>query len=249
MSRAFVEAVTSVVPTLALAQRRVLEALLFAPSHAASAGQLRTLLGLKAVIQVNATMGHFGRKVQAALGAHPEGLATGEHEWWHIVATGEHKEGIGFVWRLREEVVAGLQACGFTASGDPMPNEVAHADQLVEGAVRQVSVNAYERNPVARARCIEAYGAICVVCNFDFGAMYGSSASGFIHVHHIKALASIGTRYEVNPIEDLRPVCPNCHAVIHMATPARSIEEVKAMLSSSVATPNPPLQPTAYGGA
>ncbi|MBE2241535.1 MAG: HNH endonuclease [Burkholderiaceae bacterium] len=120
-----------------------------------------------------------------------------------------------------------------------MPNEVSHAGQLVEGAVRQVSVNAYERNPVARARCIEAHGAVCVVCNFDFGAVYGPSASGFIHVHHIKALASIGTQYEVDPIEDLRPVCPNCHAVIHMATPARSIEEVKAMLSASVGAPNP----------
>lgn len=239
MQRAFVEAVISVVPALAPSHRRVLEALLFDPGHAASAGQLRTLLGLEAVVQVNSVMGRVGRKVHEALGAHPEGLATGEFQWWHVVATGKHKEGSGFVWRLREEVVAALQACGFTVSGDPMPNEVSHAGQLVEGAVRQVSVNAYERNPVARARCIEAHGAVCVVCNFDFGAVYGPSASGFIHVHHIKALASIGTQYEVDPIEDLRPVCPNCHAVIHMATPARSIEEVKAMLSAGVETPNP----------
>lgn len=232
MSLTFLEAVRSVVPTLVPTQLRVLEALLFAPSHAASAGQLRILLGLGAVVQVNAAMGHIGRKVQAALGAHPEGLSTGEYEWWHVIATGEHTDGHGFVWQLRQEVVAGLQACGFKASGDPLPNEVSHSEQLVEGAVRQVTVNAYERNPVARARCIEAHGAVCVACGFDFGINYGASASGFIHVHHIRALASIGTQYEVNPIEDLRPVCPNCHAVIHMTNPPRSIEEVRAMLHS-----------------
>ena len=244
----FVEAVQSVVPFLAPAHRQVLEALLFAPRHAASAGQLRTLLNLAAVVQVNSAMGNIGRKVQAAFGAHPEGLAAGEYEWWHVVATGEHTKDRGFVWQLREEVVAGLQACGFKASGDLLPNEVADAEQLVEGAVRQVTVNAYERNPVARARCIAAHGAICAVCSFDFGRAYGASASGFIHVHHIRTLASIGVQYEVNPIEDLRPVCPNCHAVIHMATPPRSIEEVKAMLSSSAEVPNSAFQPTAFSG-
>lgn len=121
--------------------------------------------------------GAFGRKVQEALGAHPEGLEAGEYEWWHVIATGEQAGGRGFVWQLREEVVAGLQACGFTASGVAMPNEVEHAEQLVEGAVRQVNVNAYERNPVARARCIESHGAICAVCNFNFGLTYGASAS------------------------------------------------------------------------
>lgn len=242
------EVIKTVAPTLAPGHRRVLEALLFAPGHAASAGQLRTLLGFGAVVQVNSAMGTIGRKVQAALGAHPEGLASGEYEWWHVVATGERMEGRGFVWRLREEVVAGLQALGFSATGDPLPDEVSHTETLVEGAVRQVTINAYERNPVARSRCIEAHGAFCSVCNFDFGAAYGASAAGFIHVHHIKALASIGTQYEVNPIEDLRPVCPNCHAVIHMVNPPRSIEEVRTMLASPAKTPNPSLQPTACGG-
>lgn len=248
MPKTFVEAIQSVVPSLVPVHRQVLEALLFAPGHAASAGQLRTLLNLSAVVQVNAAMGQIGRKVQAAFGAHPEGLAAGEYEWWHVVATGEHSKNRGFVWQLREKVVVGLQACGFKASGDSLPNEVADAEQLVEGAVRQVIVNAYERNPVARARCIAAHGAVCAVCGFDFSLTYGASASGFIHVHHIRPLASIGVQYEVNPIEDLRPVCPNCHVVIHMANPPNSIGEVKAMLASSAETPNPALQPTTFGG-
>lgn len=230
MNALLFEAVTAVAPTLAPIQRNVLKALLFAPSHAASAGQLRTLLGFNAVVQVNAAMGQIGRKTQAALGAHPEGLAFGEYEWWHVIATGEHIDGRGFVWQLREEVVDGLQACGFSSVEDLLPNEVVQTGLLFEGAVQQVLVNSYERSPVARARCIEIHGPTCSICGFDFGAIYGASASGFIHVHHIRPLASIGAQYEINPSEDLRPVCPNCHAVIHMTDPPRSIKEVQAML-------------------
>jgi hypothetical protein len=37
-------------------------------------------------------------------------------------------------------------------------------------------------------------------------------------------------RARVNPIRDLRPVYPNCHAVIHSATPPRTLEEVSRMI-------------------
>lgn len=233
----FIEAVEEVVRNLDSPRRRVLEALLFAQNHSASAGQLKTLLGLSAVVQVNAAIGYIGRRVKEVLGAHPDGLADGDYEWWHVVATGSSQPGRGFVWKLREEIVAGLQASGLGTMGNKFPDEVLQEEALFEGALRQVTVNAYERNPVARTRCLEAYGCKCAVCEFDFGTTYGKKAEGFIHVHHIKALATIGSRYEVDPVQDLRPVCPNCHAVIHMTNPPREIEEVKAMLSG-VAKPN-----------
>jgi predicted HNH restriction endonuclease len=68
------------------------------------------------------------------------------------------------------------------------------------------------------------------MCNFNFGRFFGETAEGFIHVHHLKPLAEIGEEYEVDPIEDLRPVCPNCHAMIHLGGVTRSIKDVKAML-------------------
>lgn len=227
------ESVCIVVPTLTASQLHVLEALLFAPNHSASASQLQTILGLAAVVQVNGAIGGVGRKVYDVLRAHPGGLLEGEYGWWHILATGRQTKDRGFIWTLRQDVVRGLIACGFSSNGHPTPNEVSEPDRLIEGAVRQVTVNAYERNPVARARCIEAHGAACFVCELDFGATYGESAVGYIHVHHLRALASIGEQYEVDPVEDLRPVCPNCHAVIHMADPPHSIEQVKAMLGFS----------------
>lgn len=114
-----------------------------------------------------------------------------------------------------------------------MPDEVHESEALFEGAVQRVMVNAYERNPVARTRCIEAHGYRCAICEFDFGTVYGPAMEGFIHVHHVRTLASIGAEYEIDPVSDLRPVCPNCHAVIHRVVPPRSLEEVKAMLNGT----------------
>jgi hypothetical protein len=104
---------------------------------------------------------------------------------------------------------------------------------LFEGAVCRVVVNAYERNPVARRRCLAHNGATCLVCGFNFGAVYGELAEGFIHVHHVKRLSEIGEQYEVDPVADLRPVCPNCHAVFHLGGECRGIEEVKRMLDAA----------------
>jgi 5-methylcytosine-specific restriction protein A len=110
------------------------------------------------------------------------------------------------------------------------PEEVGKG-ALVEGAARQVVVNKYERNPVARKACIDHYGPECQVCGLDFGARYGTIGDGFIHVHHLVDIASIGKEYQVNPIEDLRPVCPNCHAMLHTTKPAMSIGELKNVLN------------------
>jgi hypothetical protein len=108
--------------------------------------------------------------------------------------------------------------------------ELPPDEPLVEGAGIIVKVSAFERNLVARRRCIAHYGGTCVVCGFSFGAAYGSAADGYVHVHHLMPLASIGKEYVVDPVKDLRPVCPNCHAVIHRRQPPYSIEEVKRML-------------------
>jgi 5-methylcytosine-specific restriction enzyme A len=111
------------------------------------------------------------------------------------------------------------------------PEEIEETqEKLFEGAVRRVSVNAYERNPEARRICIETLGAICSICGFDFETTYGDIGKGFIHVHHLKQLFEIGTNYQVDPLNDLTPVCPNCHAIIHRQKPPYTIEEVKGFL-------------------
>jgi hypothetical protein len=113
------------------------------------------------------------------------------------------------------------------------PDEV-HASvttPLFEGATKQVLVNRYERNIEARKACIVHYGGpTCQICNFNFSAVYGSEGEGLIHVHHLKLLSSIGKTYKINPVKDLLPVCPNCHAMLHRQNPPYTPAQVRKML-------------------
>jgi hypothetical protein len=113
---------------------------------------------------------------------------------------------------------------------EPLPEELSDSKTLFEGAKYQVTVNAYERDPEARRQCIAKQGTQCAICGISFGTSYGKVAEGFIHVHHLRPLAEIGQAYCIDPDADLRPVCPNCHAVLHLRKPPYSIEEVRAFL-------------------
>lgn len=111
------------------------------------------------------------------------------------------------------------------------PDELKN-DSFSEGAAQQVSVNRYERSLEARRGCISHYGEICQVCGLDFEERYGVIGKGFIHVHHVIPIASIGTEYVVDLIKDLVPVCPNCHAMLHRKEPPLSITELKAQFKN-----------------
>lgn len=114
------------------------------------------------------------------------------------------------------------------------PDEVPQQPtSFTEGAIKQVTINAYERNTDARTICIAKFGAICQVCDFDFEKTYGEIGKGFIHVHHKVDIAIIGKSYQVDPINDLIPVCPNCHAMLHKETPAMNIEKLQRIIQNS----------------
>lgn len=111
------------------------------------------------------------------------------------------------------------------------PGEILPTQRVYEGAKKQISVNIYERNPYARKKCIEHYGYNCVICGFNFEKVWGEIGCGYIQVHHLKELSEIGEEYLIDPVHDLRPVCPNCHAMLHRKRPAYSIKELKELLS------------------
>lgn len=110
-----------------------------------------------------------------------------------------------------------------------LPSEDESA--LIEGGRTLVQVNRFERDPRARRLCIQVFGTRCVVCGFDFAETYGRIGIGFIHVHHLRPLSSAKGKHEVDVRRDLRPVCPNCHEMIHRKRPPFSIEALKARLS------------------
>jgi hypothetical protein len=115
-------------------------------------------------------------------------------------------------------------------SDSNLPNEILD-ERIFEGAKKVITVNVYERDTRARRKCIAHWGCACVVCGFEFAAKYGELGAGFIHVHHLKPLGEIGQQYELNPITDLRPVCPNCHAMLHAGERTLAIEELQEIMS------------------
>lgn len=108
------------------------------------------------------------------------------------------------------------------------------SSELSEGASRQVTLNIYERNLDARQQCIAHHGCRCMVCGFDFAAVYGELGRGFIHVHHLKPLSEIREEYEVDPVVDLRPVCPNCHAMLHRGTEMIGIDDLRQRINCQI---------------
>jgi 5-methylcytosine-specific restriction enzyme A len=101
-----------------------------------------------------------------------------------------------------------------------------------EGSHSRVEVNRYERNPDARNDCIIHFGDSCAVCEMTFFERYGEIGEGFINIHHLKPLSQRGQEYVVDPENDLIPVCPNCHAMLHRKSPPYSIEELRAIITN-----------------
>ena len=210
-----------------------------APERMVTAPEIAVEVGYRDHRPANALYGSLGRHVAGALGRRPDGQTETDKRWWAVLSAGHPRTaGLGFRWQMHAELAAALEVLGWVRPSDAaMPEEVPPPEHdemngtgLVEGRARRVWVNAYERSGAARARCIEHYGLACAACGLDFGERYGPAASGLIHVHHEVPLSDIGEEYEVDPVADLKPVCPNCHAVIHRRSPPFSIEEVKRML-------------------
>lgn len=104
------------------------------------------------------------------------------------------------------------------------------AGLYLEGTPVSATLNKYERDPKARATCLAAYGAACAVCGMEFATAYGPAFAGIIEIHHTKPLSEIGETYEVDPIRDLVPVCPNCHTAIHSKPGGiYTVEELKSI--------------------
>ena len=101
-----------------------------------------------------------------------------------------------------------------------------------EGRKSELTLTKYERNPINRKICLSAKGYTCSVCGFNFLDTYGEIGKDTIIVHHNEMVSQMGDDYVVKPIEELDPVCPNCHLIIHKKTPPFTITEVKNMLKT-----------------
>lgn len=111
--------------------------------------------------------------------------------------------------------------------------EQSNGNQLgnEEGQELYLLSKRYERSKINREACIKAQGIRCKVCGLLFSEVYGKIGDGFIHVHHKQPLSMMSNSYQLDPANDLVPVCPNCHSMLHRKSPPYSIEELKKMLA------------------
>lgn len=102
-----------------------------------------------------------------------------------------------------------------------------------QDALTRVGMNRYERSPQARRICLAHHGTSCAACGFSFEAVYGPEGEGFIHVHHLTPVSQLGPGYELDPIGDLVPLCPNCHYMAHRRPVPYTPAELRAMMSGA----------------
>lgn len=102
-----------------------------------------------------------------------------------------------------------------------------------EGVVRRIIADVPIRNPALRHACRDYYGSECFVCGFDFFNVYGPVAEGFIHVHHLNPFAKRKGKRLTDAVKDLRPICPNCHAVIHLCNPELSLSALARLVRAN----------------
>lgn len=215
----------------------VLSVLFQSPGHKMSASNIAKALNIENYQSVINTIVSFSKKTAKFLNLKKLPIREdGTNRWWNIPFTGIDYEDGKFPWILRPELADALVEKFGNSCDIVLPDEeIVITKTMPEGATKQVLVNQYERNPHARRACLRRYGYKCIICDFDFEKTYGIAGKQKIHVHHIVPISSLKKEYSVDPINDLRPVCPNCHFIIHSRqVEPYSIEEVEKMVEGNI---------------
>lgn len=171
------------------------------------------------------TLGRFFAKVERP-SQQFDGLAEQLSEWLNSLGVS-----------LSRKIFEGTGGLYVTRRGSALPLQGAEGKErnstygeLYEGAPMEVLQTRFERDQKARKACLEHYGYACQACTLDFAERYGPIGREFIHVHHLDPLASLGSRRPIDPVADLVPLCPNCHAMIHKMPPPQSVAALRALL-------------------
>ena len=112
-------------------------------------------------------------------------------------------------------------------SSSPSPELAEDTASSLEGRLIESWSTRRERDPDNRARCLAIHKeARCAVCEMNFLEEYGEIGRDFIHVHHEHPLgASNDNTGDIHDPENaMKPVCPNCHAMLHRGMDARKGE-------------------------
>ncbi|MDP3945235.1 MAG: HNH endonuclease [Lutibacter sp.] len=100
-------------------------------------------------------------------------------------------------------------------------------DNFLEGFKKEVKTENSYRNKKLVIQAKKKYGINCFVCGFSFEDKYGLHGKDFIEIHHLIPIQN-GVRN--SSVEDVAPVCSNCHRMLHKGKAMISIEYLKEIL-------------------
>lgn len=115
--------------------------------------------------------------------------------------------------RIRE--LAEINQNGTSVYNDENIESPSLDSEYYEGGQKKRYTTTYERDPQAREQAVNIHGYSCMACNFNFEKAYGDWGKGFIHVHHVKPISTVGEKTRINPRTDLIVLCANCHSMVH----------------------------------
>lgn len=84
------------------------------------------------------------------------------------------------------------------------------SQSYIEGDTTEIIAEIKKRDKKLINDAKRKYGFICSVCGFDFMKAYGTQ---YIEIHHLFPLSK--SRRKLTKLENVRPVCANCHRIIH----------------------------------
>jgi len=160
-------------------------------------------------------------------GSHFEFITKVANRYSWLLIKSQYKHQPALLLYLRQELKQFVPDPNYSQEATLIPEEIEEREPYYEGVKTRITVNVYERDKNARQKCVKHFGLNCYVCGFNFEEQYGEIGKDFIHVHHLKPLSEIGEKYKLNPIQDLLPVCPNCHSMLHKRKPPYSVEELR----------------------
>lgn len=128
-----------------------------------------------------------------------------------------------------------------TKIGEQKQRILIYDENLVieEGTKRVKNVQVYERSKKLREAAINRNtinGHLkCSVCSFDFSAVYGERGKGYIEIHHQKPIFQYEdqdtTKFLEQALQNVAPVCSNCHRMIHREKNSpMSVEELRQLV-------------------
>lgn len=113
--------------------------------------------------------------------------------------------------------------------------EILDDSVVREGELKKRTTEYRTRSTQLRNAAINRYtvnGRIhCHACCFEFARAFPGIGDGFIHIHHLRPVSFLrGEALKMNEaLANVRPLCPNCHQMVHTSTPPLTISYLRSI--------------------